>query len=102
LAGHKVGIAQVFTLDFDEIQSRKKEFIDFIARVHHDKDHFLTLILVTDILKEGSYLLFESDNRKILSLAFDHTIKQADYVEGLVSRKKQVIPKLMKAINILD
>jgi manganese-dependent inorganic pyrophosphatase len=102
LYGEKVGIAQVFTLDIEDVFNRKEEFIEYIKEVFNSKEHYLTLLLVTDILNEGSYLLFEAQNKQLLSIAFDRRIEEGDYVENLVSRKKQVLPKIMKAINILD
>lgn len=102
LYGEKVGIAQVFTLDIEDVFNRKADFINYIKHIYETKEHYLTLLLVTDILKEGSYLLFEAQNKQILSIAFDRRIEEGDYVENLVSRKKQVLPKIMKAITILD
>lgn len=102
LYGEKVGIAQVFTLDIEDVFNRKEEFIEYIKDIFNSKEHYLTLLLVTDILNEGSYLLFEAQNKQLLSIAFDRRIEEGDYVENLVSRKKQVLPKIMKAINILD
>lgn len=102
LYGEKVGIAQVFTLDIEDVFNRKEDFIEYIKQIFNSKEHYLTLLLVTDILNEGSYLLFEAQNKQLLSIAFDRRIEEGDYVENLVSRKKQVLPKIMKAINILD
>jgi len=102
LYGEKVGIAQVFTLDIEDVFNRKEDFIEYIKEVFNSKEHYLTLLLVTDILNEGSYLFFEAKNKQLLSIAFDRRIEEGDYVEELVSRKKQVLPKIMKAINILD
>ena len=98
----KVGISQVFTLDIEQVFNRKDEYIDFLNRIFRSKEHDLTLLLVTDIIKEGSYLLYQSKNKKIVPLAFDKKLKQGSFVEKIVSRKKQVIPKIMRAINILD
>lgn len=102
LHGKKVGIAQVFTLDIEEVFNRKSQFIKYIKEVFSSKEHYLTLLLITDIVKEGSYLLFESQNRQLLSVAFEEKIDQGDYVKNIVSRKKQILPKVIKAINILD
>ncbi len=101
LYGKKVGIAQVFTLNIEEVFDRKEAFQEYINEKFEQRNHFLTLLLITDILKEGSYLLFKAKNQQLMSIALERKIKQGEYVENLVSRKKQVIPKIMEAINIL-
>ncbi|MEA1974683.1 MAG: putative manganese-dependent inorganic diphosphatase [Bacillota bacterium] len=101
LYGEKVGIAQVFTLDVKEVFDRKEEFAQYIHRIFTQRNHSLTLLLITDIIKEGSYLLYESKNNQLLSVALGIKINQGDYVDKLVSRKKQVLPKIMEAITIL-
>ncbi|MBS4539175.1 putative manganese-dependent inorganic diphosphatase [Clostridium sp. D2Q-11] len=101
LYGNKVGVGQVFTLDIDKIFSRKDEFLEFISTIHNNRGYSLTLILITDILKEGSYLLYSSDINNLISTAFEVSKEQGVFVEGIVSRKKQIIPRIIEAINIL-
>lgn len=97
----RVGIGQVYTLDIDSIFSRKDEFIDFIDKVYTDKGYYLTLLLITDIIKEGSYLLYRSANSSIISLSFNTEACQGIFVKNLVSRKKQVIPRIAEAMRML-
>ncbi|SHI79525.1 putative manganese-dependent inorganic diphosphatase [Lutispora thermophila] len=97
----RVGIGQVFTLDIDSVFSRKEEFINFIDKVYTDKEYYLTLLLITDIIKEGSYLLFRSSNSSIITLSFNVEACQGVFVKDLVSRKKQVIPRIAEAMRML-
>ncbi len=62
IEGNKIGISQIYTLDIDDVFERKTEFINHIQKVALDKRLYLTLMLITDIINEGSYLLFESQN----------------------------------------
>lgn len=101
LDGYKTGMGQVFTLDIEKVMKRKDDFISYINETHKQKNYYLTLLLVTDILKEGSYLLFQCDNPNVISTAFNITLEQGVFVEHLVSRKKQVVPKVLEAIAIL-
>ncbi len=96
-----VGIGQVFTLDIEEIFNKKEEYVKFINKVYNDKKHYLTLLLVTDILKEGSYLLYKCDNNSIIPFAFKSKGEQGVFIEGIVSRKKQVIPRIIEALNVI-
>ena len=101
LDGCRAGIAQVFTLDIDSVFHRKEPFLQFINQIHKDKEYCLTLLIITDILKEGSYLLFKTNNSTLITAAFNVPAEQGVFVPGLVSRKKQVVPKVAEVINRL-
>ena len=98
LDGNSVGIGQVFTLDIDAILNRKDEFLNFIDKTHNEKNYDLTLIAITDIMKEGSYLLFKSNNENIIKNAFKVDPVQGVFVENLMSRKKQIVPKISEIL----
>ncbi|SHI97510.1 manganese-dependent inorganic pyrophosphatase [Geosporobacter subterraneus DSM 17957] len=101
LEGVKVGISQVFTLDIEDVFNRKHQFLDFIQRVHGHNNYYLTLLVITDILSEGSYLLYQCANESLLAVAFDIELQQGVFVPDVVSRKKQIIPKLMDGLRML-
>jgi len=98
---HKAGISQVFTLDIDEVFRQKKAFLSFIHQTHKKENHDITLLLVTDIIKEGSYILYAAKKPSLISSAFRIPKEQGVFIPGVVSRKKQVIPKLLNAIEIM-
>ncbi|MTI66075.1 MAG: putative manganese-dependent inorganic diphosphatase [Firmicutes bacterium] len=99
--GNKIGIGQVFTLDIEDVFNRKEKFIEFIKKIQQDKDYEVTLLLITDIMKEGSYLIYKCVKEGIMETAFNKEAMQGMFVEGVVSRKKQVIPKISDALKIL-
>ncbi|QZY56196.1 putative manganese-dependent inorganic diphosphatase [Crassaminicella profunda] len=101
LEGQKAGIGQVFTLDIEDVLNRKEEFIDFIDKVHHNKDYFLTLLLITDLLKEGSYLLFKCNHHTFMASTFGVSSKQGVFAKNILSRKKQVVPKISEALSMI-
>lgn len=100
LGGNKVGVGQVFTLDIDEIMEKKQEYLDFIKKAHKEKGYYITLLALTDIINEGSYILYESDNENVINEAFDVQASQGMFISGLVSRKKQIVPNLTKGFNL--
>ncbi|SES95048.1 manganese-dependent inorganic pyrophosphatase [Natronincola peptidivorans] len=101
LAMHKTGISQVFTLDIEDVFNRKESFIEFIQKTHKNNQYDITLLLITDILKEGSYILYQCRNSHLISSAFHVENKQGVFVDGVVSRKKQVIPMLLEALHLI-
>lgn len=98
VGGKTLGIAQILTLDIEGIKDRELELDEFIHDLHLRKDYFLTMLVVTDIVRKGSYLYFYCDNKNLLPLTFGKEIVQGTFVENIVSRKKQIVPKIMKII----
>ena len=93
-------VSQVFTLDIDSILDRKEEYIDYINELAKNKEYRLVLLVVTDIIRNGSYLFYTDGSSEIISDGFDITdMKQGTYVDGVVSRKKQVVPAIMDVIR---
>ena len=101
--GHfEAGISQVFTLDMEEIDNRRDEIMETILSIHEHRGLELTMMMATDILKEGSYLFYHCKNRQLIPAAFQVTAEQGVFVKGLVSRKKQVVPRILEAIQQLE
>lgn len=96
----KFAISQVFTLNFPDIQKEMDEYIRLIEEMREEKEYKFIVVAVTDILQNGSYLFFTDGVREILIDAFDlEDIEQGIYIDGLVSRKKQIVPKILENIR---
>ncbi|MFZ5969603.1 MAG: putative manganese-dependent inorganic diphosphatase [Bacillota bacterium] len=102
LEDSEVGIAQVFTLDIEDVFNRKDQFMEFIHQTHRRQGYYLTMLIITDILKNGSYLLYQCENPTLISFAFGIKPEEGVFVDALVSRKKQVVPKLSEALRMLQ
>ena len=58
------------------------------------------LLIITDVLKEGSYLLYTEGLIDILKEGFElTTIEEGFFLPGCLSRKKQVVPVLVDTIE---
>jgi len=96
----KFAISQIFTLNFEDIYKEKEEYIRLIEKMKEEKEYKLVVVAVTDILKNGSYLFFTENAKEILEDAFDIIeMEQGAYIDGLVSRKKQIVPKVLENIR---
>ena len=92
-------ISQIFTLNYEEILDKKQQYVDAITEVNNKKEDDFTILLVTDIIKNGSYIIFTEKAKTYLENAFNVlNIEQGYYLEGIVSRKKQVVPQIMDVI----
>lgn len=92
-----LAIGQVMTMDFDEISKRQNEFIDGLNTMCKFGNYKIALLFVTDIIKNGSYLFFNEEAKEIVEDAYGiEDIKQGFYLDGVVSRKKQMLPPLLE------
>jgi len=97
-----VGISQVFTLDINQIMGKKEEYIKLINNITEDKDFFLLIMAVTDIVNEGSYIFYTSSKEKLVKGIFEEEdVFQGIYVDKCVSRKKQIVPKIINALKLI-
>lgn len=94
MSGKNVGIGQVFTLDIDAVLNKQDEFLAYINSTDFD----ILVLAVTDIIKEGSYLIYKGSD-KLISDAFNVEASQGVFVECAVSRKKQLVPFLTEAVK---
>lgn len=92
-----MAIGQIVTMDFDELLERKDEIVNKLNDMCEFGKFSVSLLFVTDIIKNGSYLFFNDNSEEILEDAYG--IKHADqgvYLDGVVSRKKQMLPPLLE------
>lgn len=92
-------ISQVFTLNYEEILNKKDLYLNEINEINNKKEYDFTILLITDIIKQSSYILFTDKAKTYLENAFSILdIEQGHYLEGIVSRKKQIVPSIMDVI----
>lgn len=100
LSGYKIGIGQVNTMDIDGLGDTKVELLDFMRKLCKDKGYSIVTLALTDIIKEGSELLFVGPHKDILSRAFNIDVSgDSAYLPGVVSRKKQIVPPISSVIE---
>jgi len=94
IAGHDIGISQITGLDSEALKARKDEFLPLMQKVAEERNYAITMFMLTDVLREGTELLFVGDEDDI-KLAFNVEPKDnCVYLSNIVSRKKQIIPML--------
>ncbi len=90
-------IGQFFTMNFEEIEKDLDDYIHTLDEVSEANNYNLTALYVTDIIKNGSYVLFNQKGQEIMNMAYDKdNIKEGHFIENCVSRKKHVVPIIME------
>ena len=94
IAGHGLAVAQLTCVDSSVVLSRKEELLALMKDHAKKKGFDLVLLMITDVLMEGSQILYVGDDDTIRH-AFSGTPRDNGiFLPRVMSRKKQVIPML--------
>lgn len=97
--GKKVGVGQLELATLDQVADIRGALLDAMKDVKADGRHSV-LLMLTDVIKEGSDLMVVSDAPDTIEAAFDKKIEGVSmWIDGMMSRKKQTIPNLQKAFG---
>lgn len=95
----RVGIAQVNTMDIEGFMPLKEEMLTYMNTKAKEAKLDTVLLLLTDILNEGSQILVAGDRPEIIEKAFNITLKDnTAFLDKVLSRKKQVVPPITAAV----
>lgn len=93
----KIAVSQVLTMAAEEILNEKEKYIEAMERIKNAKGYATIIVFLTDIVRKGSYVLYCKDSKQLLQDTMGvEEIYQGVFIDGILSRKKQIIPKLMK------
>nr|WP_294661710.1 putative manganese-dependent inorganic diphosphatase [uncultured Blautia sp.] len=96
------GVGQISSMDSEELKEIKERLLPFM--VSECGRHGVTRVyfMLTDIMTQSTELLFYGEgSREMAETAFKmEPENDAFYLEGVVSRKKQLIPPLMEAAQM--
>lgn len=100
MADKTVRVAQVNTVDLDEVFARQEALKAAMIAENAEKGYDLFLLLVTNILNSDSELLVAGEPREKVIEAFNvQLVDDRAFLPGVVSRKKQVVPQLTAAFE---
>ena len=94
IAGHNLAVSQVTCMDAQRLTERTEEFLACMREIRHDYGLDTVLLMITDVLKEGSYLLYVGDEDTIRQAFNIPGEKNPVFLPEVMSRKKQIIPVL--------
>lgn len=97
---YSFAVAQILTLDYEDILNEKESYVEIIKEVQKSKELDFVILSITDIIKNGSYILYTDEAKKYLEAAFNiDNLTLGYYMEGVVSRKKQIVPYIMDILK---
>ncbi|MBL0709181.1 MAG: manganese-dependent inorganic pyrophosphatase [Sulfurimonas sp.] len=91
----KLGVGQLEVVDLSVFDEVKNDLFKDMRKLKDESGLHSVLLLLTDIMKEGSQLLVVSDDESKIESAFSAKLENSQvWLDGVLSRKKQVIPFL--------
>lgn len=95
IAGHSLGISQITCLETEGLLARLDDILPAMEKLKALRGYDLLLVMLTDVLRSGTELVFLGDEETVRQ-AFDTGKIQHQHVflQGVVSRKKQIVPAL--------
>jgi manganese-dependent inorganic pyrophosphatase len=94
IAGHNLAVSQITCMDSDRLLKRKDEFLEAMRTVREQRHMDLVALMITDVLLEGTQLLFVGDQDAICQAFQVRGAQDHAFLPKIMSRKKQVIPML--------
>ena len=97
--GTKFVIAQVNTVSIDDVLKRQEEIEKEMKKAIEEKGLSLFVFAITDILNSNSEIIALGEKSNVIEPAFGKTLENnRAFLEGVVSRKKQLLPNIDKNI----
>lgn len=94
-----LGIGQIMTMDFYTVKEKIDEFVNKLNEMANT-NYSNVVIFVTDIIKNGSYVIYDEKSEDIIADSFGiKNIHQGVFLPKLVSRKKQILPSILNTID---
>lgn len=96
----KIGIGQVLTTDIQSVLNEKDIYAELLNKVAKDNNYKVVGLFVTDIINNGSYIIYNKEAEDILKESYNlEDIYIGTYLKDIVSRKKQIIPAILETLE---
>ena len=99
---HKFAVGQVFTTNFKDYEKNIQDYINELNNIAKSNNYKVACLFVTDILNNNSYIIYNDKAKDYLIEAFNiMDLEEGTLIKGVVSRKKQIVPPIMSALEKL-
>ena len=98
--GKRFGIGQVEVVTFQEFDDRREEIAFGLEALADRRSLALAGLLVTDIVQQNSQLIVCGEKDLVSAVGYPHIATGRFDLKGVLSRKKQLMPHLLRAFRI--
>ena len=109
IGSYRIAIGQMSVMESEDILAIKEQLALDMEVMRIKEKYDMVLLMVTNIITEGTHLIYTKQASFLLSQAFgdiiqdgiqDNSDDSVLYLPGVMSRKKQVIPPLSEAVKV--
>lgn len=98
----RFSVAQIEEIGFTQFWNRKEEVVQAVQRFSESKGFYLAALLVTDVVSQTSLLVLSAPEAFLHLIDYPELEPGIYKLEGVVSRKKQLLPYLTHCLAQLD
>ncbi len=100
-AGKDFGVGQITSVSTAGLQQMQGKLLEYMQEKQRQNPHMMYFFMLTNIIEESSIVLYCGEGAKeLLAIAYNKEIPaEGVSVPGMVSRKKQLLPDLIAAIQ---
>ena len=104
IGDYQIVVSQLSVMDVPGVLAMKDEILKSMTEMREENHFDMCLLMVTDILKECTELLYVGSPKTLIGRAFNKDASGSSVtLPGVMSRKKQIIPQLTEAARrVLD
>ena len=94
----QTAVAQINTVDIDGLLNNRENLESAMNKMIDKNNYDLFVLVMTDIVNNGSKILALGDSTELVEKGFNVELEVGTaWLDGVVSRKKQIVPFLMAA-----
>lgn len=99
IAGKQIAIGQAYIYDMNTISSIEKDFEAFLKQENEILKYDLLMMAFSNVEGSGSKFVYAGKLAPTIKSSFLKETSEENYMEGMVSRKKQIIPKIASLLK---
>jgi manganese-dependent inorganic pyrophosphatase len=97
--GHRFSVAQIEEVGFEQFHVRKAEVASALEAHRSNHDYLFSALLVTDVVVQNSLLLVAGASGFLKTIGYPEREPGIFELNGVVSRKKQLLPFLTDCLS---
>ena len=100
ISNRKIGIGQMTVIDYEKVLKDKDKYVSVLEKISKEHDYDILAFCITDVINSNTYLLYNEKAKTVFETIFEiPKITEGYQLQGVVSRKKQIIPLLMEELK---
>jgi manganese-dependent inorganic pyrophosphatase len=92
--GQRFSVAQIEEIGFTHFWERKNDVVEAVQKYSSENGYYMAALLVTDVVSQTSLLVIAAPENFLTLISYPEIEEGIYKLEGVVSRKKQLLPFL--------